>query len=111
LLLELLHPQLGGADLELALVRVLQELGWAEDRIDDRAHEWEERGACGARDENRVLDPPAGVQERPGDQRDPHDHEEEDHEVHEQVEAAVRDAEERYYEHGLRMGEGRSLLR
>ena len=73
----------------------LEELGRPEDRIDDRADEREERGPGRARDEHRVLDSPARVEERPRDQRDPHDHEEENNKVHEQVEAAVRDAEKR----------------
>ena len=95
LLLELPHAQLGGPDLQLALLGVLEELRRAQDRVDDRAHVREQRGPGGAGDQDRVLDPAAGVEEGPGDQRDPDDHQEQHHEIHEQVQAAVRDAEER----------------
>jgi hypothetical protein len=93
LLLQLPHPELRGADLELPLLRVLQELRRTQDRVHERPNEWKERRAGGAGDEHRILDPATGVEEGPGDQRDPHHDEEEDDEVHEQVEAAVRDAE------------------
>src|SRR5947207_10359954 len=111
LLLELPDAELGGTGLELALAGVLQELRRPQDRVDDRADVRKERGHGGAGNEHRVLDPPRRVQVGPGDQRDPDDHEKEDEEVHEEVQALVRDAEHRY-EHGRnRMGEGRSVLR
>src|SRR5437773_2627635 len=58
--LELPDPKLRGADLELALVRVVEELGRAEDRVDDRADVGEERRRGGAGDEHLVADPASG---------------------------------------------------
>jgi hypothetical protein len=89
-----LEAELRRSDLELALVRVLEELRRPEDRVDDRPDVGEERGAGGACHQYRVPDPAPGVKVRPGDQGDPHHHEEENQEVHEEVESVVGDAEQ-----------------
>lgn len=91
--LELAHAQLRGTDFEPALAPILEELRRPQDRIDDRADERKQRGGGRASDENRILDPPPGVEERPGDQRDPKDHEEQDQQVDGQVEGVVGDSE------------------
>src|SRR3954451_9597512 len=73
LLAQLPHPQLGGFDLQLALVRVLQVLRWPHDRVDGGADEGEEGGDGGAGDQEGVRDAPAGVEVGVDDQRQPED--------------------------------------
>src|SRR5688572_25825073 len=97
---QLAHAQLGGLDLDLALARVLEVLRRAQDRVDRRANEGEERCRRGAEDEDRVADPPAGVEVGVGDQREPENDEHQDEEVRGQIEAVVFDAEDRELHEG-----------
>ena len=54
----------------------------------------DERGGGRADDEEGVLDPPAGVEERVGDEREPEHDQEQDQQVDDQVQRVVGDAEE-----------------
>ena len=54
---QLAQPQLGGAQFQLPLLAVLEELGRPQDRVHDRADEGEHRGRGRAGDQDRVLDP------------------------------------------------------
>src|SRR5512133_537306 len=88
------QPRLRRLHLELALAHVLEVLGRAHDHVDDRAHEREQGGRRRARDEHRIGDAPARVGIRVVDERQPHDHEDEDQQLDGRVEAVVGDAEE-----------------
>jgi hypothetical protein len=59
---------LGRGHLELAQAHVVEELRRADDQVDDRADEREEGGERRADHQQRVVDPPAGIGERPEDQ-------------------------------------------
>jgi hypothetical protein len=99
LLDQLAQPQLRGSQLELAFLAVLQELRRAQDRVDDRAQEGEDRGRGGARDQNRVLDPTLGVEVGPVDQRHVDDDQEENKQVEDEVQGPAVYSEYRS-EHG-----------
>src|ERR687898_561849 len=71
LVVELQQARLGGLHLELAQAHVVQELRRADDRVDDRPHEREQRRKGRAPHEHRVVDAPAGAREPPEDQRGP----------------------------------------
>ena len=94
LLLELADAKLGGADLELALLPLVEELRRAKDRVDDRPDEREQRRRGRARDQHGIVDPPPGVEEGPRDERKPNDDQKQDEEVDDEVESVVGDAEE-----------------
>jgi hypothetical protein len=95
LLDQLAQPQLRGAQLELALLAVLEELRGAQDRVDDGPDEREHRRRRGARDQNRVLDPPLGVEVGPIDQRQVDDDQKEDQQVDDETQCAAVYAEYR----------------
>src|SRR3954447_3937197 len=101
LVAQLAHPQLGGFDLQLALVRVLQVLRRPHDRVDGGADVGEEGGDGGAGDQERVGDPAARIEVGVDDQRQPEDDQHQQEEGGDQVEAAVGDAEDRLG-HGFR---------
>ena len=89
--LHLREAGLGGGDLELALVHVVEVLGRADDRVDDGADEREEqRGRRGAGHEHDVVDPPAGVRVGPERERQPERDQDEDEQLHREVEPAVQ---------------------
>ena len=88
------QPRLGRLHLELALAHVLEVLGRADDHVDDGPHEREQRGRRRAGDEHRIGDAPARIGIRVVDERQPHDHEDEDQQLDGRVEAVVGDAEE-----------------
>ena len=90
---ELVQARLGGLHLQLALAHVLQVLGRAQDHVDDRAHEREQRRRRGTADEHRILDPAPRVGVRPVDQRQVQDDDEQDQQVDDQVQAAAFDSE------------------
>jgi hypothetical protein len=94
-LLELPYAQFRGADLELSLAAVLQELRWAEDRINDHAHKGEKGGNRGAAHEDGVLEAALGVEVRISDKSEVNDDQKQDQEVYRQVDTVVFDAENR----------------
>src|SRR5262249_4475078 len=73
--------ELSGAQLQLALLPVLQELGRPQDRVDDRAQVREDRRSGRARDQHGVLDAPPRIQVGPVDQRQIDDDQEEDQQI------------------------------
>jgi hypothetical protein len=89
-----LDPQLGRADLDLALVRVVEELRRPQDRVnhgaDEREHERRPDRRC---DEHRVAHPAPGVEERPRDEREVDDDQRQDKKVDDQIEGVVPDSE------------------
>jgi hypothetical protein len=93
---------LGGLHLELSQAHVVEVFRRTDDRVDDRAHEREQRGDRRARDEHQVVDAPARVGERPEHEREPDDDEHEDEDVDGRVERVVVDAEDAEQEHGER---------
>ena len=73
------EPLLHRLDLELALARVLEVLGRAEEHVDDRPEERrEEADERREPDEPRIRDPAARVLERPVRGREPEDDDEAD---------------------------------
>ncbi len=82
--LEIGQPRLGGGHLELAQAHVVEELRRAHDQVDDRPDEREEGRERRADDQQRVVDAPASVGERPEDQRQI------EHAENEQRDAGVR---------------------
>src|SRR2546425_10403785 len=92
--LEQRKPLLGGPDLQLALVGVLEILRRTHDRVHDRPDVGEERGDSCAPDQKWVVEAPRGVRVRPIDERDPDHEQKEDGEIDRQGEAVVRGAKE-----------------
>ena len=96
---ELGQPSFGGLHLELALAHVVEILGRADDHVDDRADEREQRGGGGAADQQRVGDPPPGVGVGPVDERQPDHDQEQQNELDREVERAVVDTEDGVGQH------------
>ena len=94
LVLDAGQARLGGGDLQLALAHVLEVLGRAHDQVDDRAQEREQRRRGGAGHDHGVFDPALGVRVGPPDQREIHDHQEQQQQVDRKVQPVVRDAED-----------------
>ena len=92
-LVELAQAGLGGLRLELALAHVLEVLGRAQDHVDDRADEREQRRHRRTADQHRIVDPPARVGVCPVDQREVQDGDEQDQQIHGQIQAAAFDSE------------------
>src|SRR3954454_13354608 len=61
------QARLGGLHLELAQPHVVEELGRADDHVDDRPYEREHRGEGRAADQHRIVDAAPGIAERPED--------------------------------------------
>ena len=96
---KLCQARLGGLDLQLALAHVREVLRRAHDRVDDRAHEREQRRGGGTADQHRVGDAPPGVRVGPVDQREPDDDQEENQQVDGQVQSVVVDPEDGWHHH------------
>src|ERR1700710_687766 len=95
LLAQLAHLELGGVDLQLALVGVLEQLRRAHHGVDGRADIGDEGRDGGAGDQERVRDAAARVGGGGEDQRGAEHDRHQDKEGRDQVEAAVGDAEDR----------------
>jgi hypothetical protein len=96
------HAQLRCLRLDLALAGVGEELRRAQDRVDDRADEGDERGRGGRRDEDRVGDTAPCVGPRPIDEGQPDDHENQDQQIDREVQRAVVNSEQRCEHAGAR---------
>src|SRR5215212_332806 len=108
LTLELSEACLGGLDLDLSLVDVLEVLGRAHDHVDDRADEREDERRDGGRaHEHRVGDPAARIRVRVEGERQPERGEEQQQQADYQAERVVLDAEDGDRRHGPRSLPGR----
>src|SRR4051794_30512089 len=92
---QLAHPQLGGPDLQLPFVGVLEKLGGTHDRVDGSADVGKEGADRRAGDQEGVGDAALRVEVCVDDQRQPDDNDRQDEEGDGKVEAVVRDAEDR----------------
>jgi hypothetical protein len=99
LVVELREPRLRGGHLQLAQAHIVDELGRADDQVDDRAHEREQRRGGRARDQHRVVDAAAGVGVRPEQQGQPHHDQHEQQHVDRGVHVVVLDVEDGDGEH------------
>jgi hypothetical protein len=77
--------------LQLALAHVVQVLRRPDDHVHDRPDEREQRCSCGAADQHRISDAPARVGIRPVNERQPDHHQEQQQQIHDQVDRAVLD--------------------
>src|SRR4051794_4782882 len=101
----LVQARLDDLDLQLALADVLQVLRRPDDHVDDRPGEREEEGGTGrGGDEERILDPAAGVGEGVVDEREPDDDEYEDQELERGVQRVALDPEDGGGHHGFAEG-------
>src|SRR3954462_8353945 len=91
---ELSQAGLDRLQLELAQPNVVEVLRRADDRVDDRADEREQRCRDRTADQDRVVNAPARVGERPPDQRRPDDDQDEDQDVDGRVQRVVVDPED-----------------
>jgi hypothetical protein len=86
--LEPLDPEYRGAYLQLPFTRVPEELGRAEERVDERADVRIKRNRRRAPDQHRIHDPALRVDIRPRDQREPDNEKEIGEEVEVQAQLA-----------------------
>lgn len=88
------QTQLRCPRLQLPLANVLEELRRAQDRVDHRSDERNQRGHRRRPHQHRILDPPLGVGVGPVDQRQVDHRQEQDQQIQREVDRVVVDPEQ-----------------